>query len=95
MQAFEDLKQDIQTLIDTATTTITALVDQAAAQAQRASASVDELSFNSQILQLSTDVRAATDALKAQAAAVLGTPSAELLPAVEPTENEAEFKPAG
>lgn len=86
MQAFEDLKLDIQTLIETATTTITALVDQAAAQAQSAVASVDELSFNSQILQLSTDVRAATDALKSHAAAVLGTPSSELLPSVAPTE---------
>lgn len=93
MQAFEDLKQDIQTLIETATTTITALVDQASAQAQAAVTTADELSFNSQILQLSDDVRAATNALKAQAAAILGTPSSELLPAVEPTEEE--FKPAG
>lgn len=91
MQAFEDLKNDIQALIDTATTTITALVDQAAAQAQTATASADELSFNSQILQLSEDVRAATNALKAQAAAVLGIPSSELLPTV----GDEEFKPAG
>lgn len=77
MQAFDDLKQDIQTLIDTASSTITQLVDQAARNAAAAVPSTSGTDtadvFNSQLSELSSKVRAATENLRQQAAAVLNS----------------------
>lgn len=80
MQAFDDLKSDIQTLIDTASGTIQSLVDQAARNAAAAVPSTSGIDtadvFTSQLADLSSKVRMATDSLRSQAAAVLAnTPS--------------------
>jgi hypothetical protein len=79
MQAFEDLKQDIQNLIDTASDTIKQIVDQAAARAQGSftapSPGSDGSEFTSQIEELRTKIRVATDNLKEQARTALDNPS--------------------
>lgn len=70
MQAFDDLKQDINTLIETATSSIEQLIEQAknnmSTAAGAAQATGEDLSdvFTSQLLQLSQQVRSATDNLK-------------------------------
>lgn len=75
MQAFDDLRNDIQALIDTATSTIQSLVDQAAHNAAAALPSTSSADtadvFTSQLTELSSKVRAATASLRNQAAAVL------------------------
>lgn len=73
--AFEKLKADVGELIQTATETINHLVDQAAKNAQ---AAVDSavapviVDLTPHLTDLSTNVRAAIDSLKAQAALILG-----------------------
>lgn len=89
MQAFEDLKQDIQNLIDTAGDTIKQLVDDAARREREwrasggavggvspgAPAGSDGGEFTSQIEELRTKVRAAVENLKHQAQAAMANPS--------------------
>lgn len=82
MQAFEDLKNDIQTLIDTASDTIQKLVDDAAARARQTPAMTgsaqsgdDGSEFTSQIEDLRIKVRNATDRLKDSARAALENPA--------------------
>lgn len=69
--ALEDLKQDIQSLIDATSETINSLVDQMSDRAssgpQSAASGEDGSEFTSQIEELRTKVRAATDNLKQQA----------------------------
>ncbi len=91
MQAFEDLKQDIQNLIDTASDTIRQIVDDAAQRvrdAQTTGAPVGTVGgvpvgtdsnagaeFTSQVEELRNKVRQAVDNLKQQAKAALENPS--------------------
>lgn len=79
MQALDDLKNDIQTLIDTTASTIQQLVDQAsrnAAAAVPATSGPDTADvFTSQLMDLSSKVRAATDNLRNQASAILNQSS--------------------
>jgi hypothetical protein len=80
-QAFEDLKQDIQNLIDTASDTIRQIVDDAASRAQgplpgaATTIGSDGSEFTSQIEELRTKVRNAVDNLKQQAKSALSNPS--------------------
>lgn len=77
--ALDQLKVDIAELITHASNTIDTLVQDAANKAAVAAAAiaapaqpiVDQ--FTAQLIALSTDVRTATDKMKAQAAKVLGT----------------------
>lgn len=85
MQAFEDLKQDVQALIDTAADTIQKLVDDAAAKAATYAGAprtepviqpeAGSAEFIAQVNDLRDKVREATESLKTQAAAVLGNPA--------------------
>lgn len=82
MQALEDLKTDIQSLIDATADTITSLVDEMARRAKAtpdvstsagvpATSSTDGGEFTSEIEALRVKVRAATDNLKQQAKVAL------------------------
>lgn len=78
MQALDDLKQDINTLIETATSSIEQLIEQAknnmSAAAGAAQAAGTDLSdvFTSQLMQLSQQVRSATDNLKQRVSTLNG-----------------------
>lgn len=80
-QAFEDLKVDIQTLIDTASDTIRQIVDDAASRARSETPLVsggafqsDGSEFTSQIEALRTKIRIAVDNLREQARSALDNP---------------------
>lgn len=70
-QALEDLKNDIQSLIDATSDTINSLVDELSSRSfdipQSATSGSDGSEFTSQIEELRSKVRAATDNLKQQA----------------------------
>lgn len=89
MQAFEDLKQDIQNLIDTASDTIQSLVDEAVRRSQSQSGGVSGgagvvgstpsdtsgSEFTSQVEELRVKIRAAIENLKHQAKTALENPA--------------------
>jgi len=91
MDAFTQLQSDIADLIATASDTIDKLVQDAANKAVIAAAPVADSAspvtadhFTQAIVQLSSDVRQATEKFKAQAATILGVP-ATTAPVTTPT----------
>lgn len=102
MDAFEQLKVDIATLISTAGDTIDQLVSEAqkhmAALAAQAAVhqeipgapQYNPEAFATQITQLSSDVRLATQRLKDQAAVILGVPAAAVADATKSAEQDVQ-----
>lgn len=82
MQELDQLKLDIQELIDTAGATITALVEHAQAKVtETVQAVAPQVAFDvaPHLIELSGNVRTAIDRIKQQAAVVLGIPAVAVM----------------